>query len=270
MDFPLRSAMLLIPASSRTTPWKYCMYNVASCRTFFAGALNGSRPATASTVETAFPNPISVWPVSVPWMLMIPAPGSTDAVVPGTSLFRISAMAPPSGYHDPPWGPVMIRSSRARASPAKTTPTNRPTTSQVIPLSRLMCSSSFTPCFNMGLQKSFDGQKLLDPQGDCQQVLPDIILKTAAPRPRTHRHPRGSCPTLPATRKAITHLRIAPRGCIFFDSLTYPIAYSSHRLGTGGRNTLSILPKSIQGLPSPNPSSNRKLRVAPLVQLPEV
>jgi hypothetical protein len=70
-------------------------------------ALEGLSPLTPSTDETALPKPISALPVCTPTTLEMPAPGSTCTLVPGTFFSMMPWIAPPSGYHDPPCGPVM-------------------------------------------------------------------------------------------------------------------------------------------------------------------
>jgi hypothetical protein len=39
--------------------------------------------------------------------LAMPAPGTTETLVPGIDFWINSAIAPPKGYHDPPIGPVI-------------------------------------------------------------------------------------------------------------------------------------------------------------------
>src|SRR4030042_4370126 len=76
--------------------------------TFFAGALKGGLPSTASTLEEEFPKPMSAFPPSTATTFAMPPPGATETVDPGKFFWINSAIAPPRGYHDPPIGPVII------------------------------------------------------------------------------------------------------------------------------------------------------------------
>src|SRR3546814_8688822 len=60
----------------------------------------------ASTVETELAKPRSALPDSIALTLAIPAPGRICMVVPDMFCSTTFLIAPPSGYQDPPWGPV--------------------------------------------------------------------------------------------------------------------------------------------------------------------
>src|SRR3990167_338699 len=102
---PLRSPSDLMPESAVATTWKYCGYNVATLHTLTVFCSNGARPARPSTVEMELPKPRSALPWCTALTLAMPAPGSTCTLTPALS--AMLAMAPPSGYHDPPCGPVI-------------------------------------------------------------------------------------------------------------------------------------------------------------------
>jgi hypothetical protein len=72
----------------------------------------------ASAVEFALPKPRSALPASIALTFAMPAPGCTVMVTP-TSFCASSAMAPPSGIQEPPWGPVMKVTCCAAAGKAR-------------------------------------------------------------------------------------------------------------------------------------------------------
>ena len=72
----------------------------------------------ASTVETELAKAMSALPWSTALTLAMPPPGSTWTLVSGMFFCTMFWMAPPSGYHDPPCGPVIRRSDSADAAPA--------------------------------------------------------------------------------------------------------------------------------------------------------
>src|SRR5690606_8721133 len=83
---------------------------------FLALPSNGFLPLIASTVDTELAKPIWALPDSTAFTLAMPAPGSTCTVSPFTFFSTMFLMAPPSGYQDPPWGPVIRRMSAAEAT----------------------------------------------------------------------------------------------------------------------------------------------------------
>jgi hypothetical protein len=77
--------------------------------TLSCGLLKGGLPVMASTVEIELPNPMSALSSSMARTLAIPAPGKAWILVPGMAFSQRSLSWPPSGIHEPPWGPVIIR-----------------------------------------------------------------------------------------------------------------------------------------------------------------
>src|SRR5918995_3961676 len=87
-------------------------------QTLVAFSSNGGLPSIASTVETELANARSALPASIALTLAMPAPGMTWSEVSGTACSTTFLIAPPMGYHEPPWGPVMKRRLSADAVPA--------------------------------------------------------------------------------------------------------------------------------------------------------
>jgi hypothetical protein len=106
----------------------------------------------ASTVVMLLPKPISALPSSIARTLAMPAPGMACTDTPGSARSQASFMAPPSGIHDPPCGPVMKRYFSAVTGTLAITPIARTAANAAIAFWVIVVSlMNSLPSFGAGL-----------------------------------------------------------------------------------------------------------------------